>query len=380
MSTPLHRFATIGAAVVIGAASLAACGANDTSSGTDTTTGETGSSSEGTTSGGGDLSIALLLPESKTTRYEAFDKPLFEAKVAELCPECTVDYYNADQDEAKQQQQVATAVTKGSQVLVLDPVNGDGAGGMVADAQGAGATVIAYDRFIASADYYMSFDNNTVGQMQGEALVDAMGDTGDILMLNGAPSDPNAGQFKAGAHSVIDESGLTIIDGGEFDNPDWSPENAQTFVTDQITKLGAENIDGVYAANDGQAGGVVAALLGAGIKAADLPPITGQDAEIAAVQRIVAGEQTVTIYKPIPIEAETAAELAVDIVRGNDIPTTSATGVDQSDFEGVTSYIFNPTAVTQDNVNDTVIADGFYTVDDICTPAYADACKAAGLQ
>ena len=376
MSTPLHRFATIGAAVVIGAASLAACGANDSQSGD---TGTDGTSQGGSTSDGS-LSIALLLPESKTTRYEAFDKPLFEAKVAELCTECSVDYYNADQDEAKQQQQVATAITKGSQVLVLDPVNGDGAGGMVADAQGAGATVIAYDRFIASADYYMSFDNNTVGQMQGEALVDAMGDTGDILMLNGAPSDPNAAQFKAGAHSVIDESGLTITNGGEFDNPDWSPENAQTFVTDQITKLGVENIDGVYAANDGQAGGVVAALLGAGVKAADLPPITGQDAELAAVQRIVAGEQTVTIYKPIPIEAETAAELAVDIVQGNDIPTTSVTGVDQSDFEGVTSYIFTPTAVTQDNVADTVVADGFYSVDDICTSAYADACKAAGLQ
>ncbi|CAN5358745.1 sugar ABC transporter substrate-binding protein [soil metagenome] len=372
MSTPLHRFATIGAAVIIGAAGLAACGANDdSSSGSD-------DGNDSTSSSGGDLTIALLLPESKTTRYEAFDKPLFEAKVAELCSDCTVDYYNADQDEQKQQQQVAAAITKGAGVLVLDPVNGDGAGGMVADAQSAGAKVIAYDRFIESADYYMSFDNNTVGQMQGEALVDAMGDSGDILMLNGAPSDPNAAQFKAGAHSVIDDSGLKLLD--EYDNPDWSPENAQTYVTDQINKFGADGIDGVYAANDGQAGGVVAALLGAGVKAADLPPITCQDAELAAVQRIVAGEQTVTIYKPIPIEANTAAELAVDIVQGNDIPTTSVTGIDQSDFEGVTSYIFSPTAVTQDNVADTVIADGFYSADDICTSAYAAACTAAGIQ
>ncbi|WP_323793446.1 substrate-binding domain-containing protein [Nocardioides sp.] len=370
MSTPLHRFAVAGAAVLIGAAGLSACGANDAQSGSGA------DNSDGTSSDS--LSIALLLPESKTTRYEAFDKPLFEAKVAELCEECVVDYYNADQDEAKQQTQVAAALTKGAKVLVLDPVNGDGAGGMVADAQAEGVPVIAYDRFIAGADYYMSFDNNTVGNMQGEALVGAMDDSGDILMLNGAPSDPNAGQFKAGAHEVIDASGLEIL--GEYDNPDWSPENAQSYVTDQVTKFGAENIDGVYAANDGQAGGVVAALLGAGVKAADLPPITGQDAELAAVQRIVAGEQTVTIYKPIPIEAETAAELAVDIARGNDIPDTSVTGVEQSDFEGVTSYIFSPTAVTQDNVLDTVIADGFYAVADICTAAYADACKAAGIQ
>ena len=134
--------------------------------------------------------IALLLPESKTTRYEAFDKPLFEAKVAELCSDCDVDYYNADQDEAKQQQQVATAIYQGRDVIVLDPVNGDGAGGMVADAQAEGTQVIAYDRFIEGADYYMSFDNNTVGKMQGEALVEAMGGRGDILMLNGAPERP----------------------------------------------------------------------------------------------------------------------------------------------------------------------------------------------
>ena len=117
---------------------------------------------------------------------------------------------------------------------MLDPVNGAGAGGMVTSAQDADIPVIAYDRFIAEADYYMSFDNETVGKMQGEALVEAMGDEGSILMLNGAPTDPNAAQFKAGAHSVIDESNLEILE--EFDNPDWSPEKAQQFVTDQLSK------------------------------------------------------------------------------------------------------------------------------------------------
>ena len=127
----------------------------------------------------------------------------------------------------------------------------------------AGAKVIAYDRFIEGADFYMSFDNETVGKMQAQALVDAMGDKGNILMLNGAPSDPNAAQFKAGAHSVIDASGVKLLT-KEYDNPDWSPENAQSYVSDQISKFGADKIDGVYAANDGQAGGVVAALLGSG--------------------------------------------------------------------------------------------------------------------
>lgn len=352
-----HRIAVLGAALLFGATALSACGANDAQ------TGDDGAS-------GGGKTIALLLPESKTTRYEAFDRPLFEEKVAELCSDCEVVYYNADQDEAKQTQQVDTAISEGASVIVLDPVNGAGAGGMVQSAQDAGAQVIAYDRFIAEADYYMSFDNETVGKMQAEALVEAMGDKGSILMLNGAPSDPNAAQFKAGAHSVLDSSGVKILE--EYDNPDWSPENAQTFVTDQLSKYDASEINGVYAANDGQAGGVVAALTGGGVPEDQLPPITGQDAELAAIQRIVAGQQAMTIYKPIPVEAEKAAEVAVALVNGEDIGETT-------DFEGVESFIFDPIVVTRDNVGDTVVADGFYDVADICTDEYAEACKAAGL-
>lgn len=381
MSTSLTRGSALGITALL-AFSLSACGANDaesggtSSTGTTTTAGET--SSDGETAAGGDaLRIALLLPESQTTRYEAFDKPLFEAKVAELCSECEVLYYNADQDETAQAQQVDTAISEGADVIVLDPVNGAGAGGMVTAAQDEGIPVIAYDRFIAEADYYMSFDNETVGKMQGEALVEAMGDTGNILMLNGAPSDPNAAQFKAGAHSVIDASGLTILE--EYDNPDWSPENAQQFVTDQLSNYDPSEINGVYAANDGQAGGVVAALTGGGVAVDDLPPITGQDAELAAVQRIVAGQQAVTVYKPIPIEAETAAELAVALARGETPSGTSGTGVELSDFEGVPSYIFDPIAVTQDNVADTIIADGFYSAEQICTGDFAAACEALGI-
>jgi D-xylose transport system substrate-binding protein len=364
VSTPLHRFAALGAALIVGTGGLAACGANDSNS----TSGDSSSS---------DKTIALLLPESKTTRYEAFDKPLFEAKVKDLCSDCTVDYYNADQDEAKQTQQVDTAISEGASVVVLDPVNGAGAGGMVQSAQDSGAEVIAYDRFIAEADYYMSFDNETVGKMQAEALVEAMGDKGNILMLNGAPSDPNAAQFKAGAHSVIDKSGLKVLE--EFDNPDWSAEEAQTFVNDQLSKYDPSEINGVYAANDNQAGGVIAALTGGGVAEDALPPITGQDAEISGIQRIVAGQQAMTIYKPIPIEAETAAEVAVALANGDEVPTTSETGIEQSDYEGVTSYIFTPIVVTKDNVKDTVIKDGFYSADDICTDEYAKACEAAGI-
>ena len=356
MALSIRRAGLTAAALVIGAGGLAACGANEAQNG-----------SEG---GDGAKKIALLLPESKTTRYEAFDKPLFEEKVAELCNDCEVVYFNADQDPAKQQQQVETAITDQVDAMVLDPVDGEAAAGLVVSAQDADIPVIAYDRFIEGSDYYMSFDNAQVGQLQAESLVEAVGGSGGILMLNGAPTDPNAAQFKEGAHSVLDSSGVDIL--AEYDNPDWSPDNAQQWTTDQLGKYEPAEIDGVYAANDGQAGGVVAALTGAGISADALPPITGQDAELAAIQRIVAGEQFMTIYKPIKVEAEKAAEIAVQLANDEKITGTE-------DFQGVASFIFDPIVVTQDNVADTVVKDGFYSVDDICTENYADACTQAGL-
>ena len=349
----IRRAGMTAAAVVIGVGSLAACGANEAQDG----------------GGDGSKKIALLLPESKTTRYEAADKPLFEQKVADLCGDCEVVYFNADQDPAKQQQQVETAITDQVDVMVLDPVDSEAAASLVTSAQDADIPVIAYDRFIAGADYYMSFDNSNVGKLQGEALVEAVG-SGGILMLNGAPTDPNAAMFKEGAHSVIDDSDLEIL--AEFDNPDWSPDKAQKWTTDQLGKFDPADIKGVYAANDGQAGGVVSAMTGAGVSADNLPPITGQDAELAAIQRIVAGEQFMTIYKSYKIEAEKAAEVAVKIANGDEVTGTE-------DFEGVDSFIFDPVVLTTDNIEDTVVKDELYTVDQICTKNYADACAEAGL-
>jgi D-xylose transport system substrate-binding protein len=346
------KAAVLTAAAVTALGGLAACG----------------SDSDGGGGGGEGKTIALLLPETKTTRYEAFDKPLFEAKVKELCSDCTVNYLNADQDASKQQQQAQSALTNGADVLVLDPVDGKAAAGVVKSAQSSKIPVIAYDRFVEGADYYLSFNNERVGELQGEALVKATGGKGEILMLNGAPTDPNAAQFKKGAHKVIDASDLKVA--AEFDNPDWSPDNAQKFTSSQLNNIDPADLAGVYAANDGQAGGVVAALRSAGVT--KMPPITGQDAELAAIQRIVAGEQYMTIYKSIKTEAEKAAEVAVDVATGKDVSGTE-------DFQGVKSFIFDPAVVTTDTIKDTVIADGFYKVEDICTADFADACAKAGL-
>ena len=350
-----RRFAVTGAVVAVAISGLAAC------------------TSPNSAEGGGDAkTIALLLPESKTTRYESFDRPIFEKTVKKECADCVVKYYNADQDEAKQAQQMETALSAGAKVVVLDPVNGPGAGGMVSSAHEAGAKVVAYDRFIKTADYYMSFDNETVGKLQATELVKAMGNEGGYLQLNGSPSDPNAAQFKKGAESVLKKSDLKLLTNTSYDNPDWSPNNAQKYVTDQLSKFSPDQVDGVYAANDGQAGGVIAALKGAGVAADDLPPVTGQDAELAAIQRIVAGEQEMTVFKSYFIEAAEAGKLAVNLATGKDVGKTT-------DFEGVESFIFEPVVVNQDNVQETIVESGLYFADDICTDAYAAACKEAGV-
>jgi D-xylose transport system substrate-binding protein len=358
VGTTTRRAAVIAVMTVLGSSGLVACGANDADSGS----GDSDSSSGG--------KIALLLPESKATRYESSDKPLFEAKVADLCPDCEVLYFNADQDPAKQQQQVETAISDGADVIVLDPVDAEAAAGLVTTAQDEDIPVIAYDRFIDGADYHLSYDNAQVGKLQATELVDAMGGKGSIVMLNGAPTDPNAAMFKEGAHEVIDASDIEVL--AEYDNPDWSPENAQDFMTTQLGKSYADDITGVYAANDAQAGGVFASYPD-DLDLADLPPITGQDAELAAIQRIAAGEQYMTIYKSYKQEAEKTAEVAVMLVNGDEV-------TDTEDFQGTPSFIFDPVTVTTDNIMDTVVADDFYTVEDICTPDYADACAAAGIE
>ncbi|HEV8165526.1 MAG TPA: substrate-binding domain-containing protein, partial [Actinomycetota bacterium] len=206
------RLAAVVAAVALFAA---ACAANSSGG---------GSSSS---SSSGSKKIALLLPETKTTRYEAQDRPLFEAKVRQLCPDCQILYSNADQKADLQQNQVDAALTNGAKVLVLDPVDSASAASIVAKAKAQNVPVISYDRLITNADidYCISFNNVAVGKLQARSLVgklkaDGHG-SGTIVMINGAPTDNNAKLFKQGALSVLDSGGLKI--GKQYDTPDWSP-------------------------------------------------------------------------------------------------------------------------------------------------------------
>jgi len=338
-------------------------------------------SNNGSTSASVDqgFKIGLLLPESKTTRYETFDRPLIEAKLKELCPKCTVVYQNADQDSAKQQSQAEAMLTQGVKVMILDAVDAKAAGGIVTNAKAQNVPVVAYDRLATGPiAYYVSYENKKVGQVQGQALLDAVSAGGDpkrgsIVMINGDPTDPNAGDFKSGAHSILDGK-VTI--GQEYDTPQWSPDNAQKEMEQAITAIGKDKIIGVYAANDGTAGGAIAAMKGAGFTT--LPPVTGQDAEIAAIQRILSGEQAMTIYKAIKPEADAAAQMAIAAATGGQLTGLTTTKVNNGTVD-VPAVLLNPVAVTKDNVKSTVIADGFYTAAQICTPAYQAACTAAGI-
>jgi D-xylose transport system substrate-binding protein len=326
--------------------------------------------------------IALLLPESKTARYESHDRPLFEQRVKALCPECQVIYGNADQDASKQQNQAEAALTNGAKVLVLDPVDSASAAAVVAHARSSKVPVVSYDRLILNADidYYLSFDNEQVGRLQAQALVDRLKAdgkaNGTIVVINGAPTDNNARLFKAGAHSVLSASGLII--GAEYDTPDWSPDKAQQEMEQAITRLGKAKIAGVYAANDGTAGGAIAAMKAAGMQ--PLPPVTGQDAELAGIQRIVAGEQFMSVYKPIKREAEAAAELAVALIRNQPPLAGTVNGKIANGKKDVPAILLTPISVSKENVKETIFADGFWKVDQVCAAAYDASCRLAQLR
>ncbi|MFC5182536.1 substrate-binding domain-containing protein [Actinomadura harenae] len=330
------------------------------------------SKTSGSGGGGDHAKVAFLMPDIASTRYEQYDAPLFKAKMRELCGGCEVLYQNANADAAKQQQQATSALAQGAKVIVIDPVDSAAAASIVRLAQARKATVIAYDRPIpaAKADFYVSFDNEKLGQMIGQSLVDKLKGSkaqGGLLQVNGSPTDAAAALIKKGVHSAVDPSGFKLL--AEYDTPGWEPAKAQEWVTGQISKFHTQ-IAGVAAANDGTGGASIAAFKASGV---DVPPVTGNDAELAAVQRVVSGDQYNTISKPIKIVAEAAAVAAYDFVQGKK-PQGNTTLFDTP------SQLFVPTVVTQQNVKDVVKAGGALEPKQVCTGVYAQACTKLGIQ
>ncbi|HEY6778390.1 MAG TPA: substrate-binding domain-containing protein [Thermoleophilaceae bacterium] len=364
----LRALAALTAALAL--LTVAACGDDD-------------DDSAGGGGGGGGGKVAFLLPETKTTRYEEQDRPNFERRVKEVCDSCEVIYSNADQDAAKQQQQAEAAITQGAKVIVISAVDVKSAGAIVQRAKQSDVKVIAYGRLIPDADidYYVSIDPFKVGQQQAQVQMDAIkkdgGSSPKVVMINGAPTDSNAKPYKDGATQVLKKEGADIVK--SYDTADWSPDKAQQEMEQSITSLGNDGFNAVYVANDGMAGGAIAALKGAQIDPGSRY-VTGQDAELAGVQRILAGEQLMTVYQPIIQIAETAAELAVPIAQGKEPPADLTTDKVDNGAKEVPSALLDTIAILPDNIKSTVVKDGFLDVSEICTGKYAKDCKEAGLQ
>ncbi|MEU1178585.1 substrate-binding domain-containing protein [Streptomyces sp. NPDC005820] len=347
---------------VSAAVALAACGAG----------------AESDPDGGTAPRIGLLLPDATTARWEAQDRPLLEKKIKELCDTCVVEHANARGEVATQQEQMDSMITKGVDAIVLVAVDGKSLASSVSEARAAGIPVIAYDRLAQGPiSGYVSFDGKEVGRLQGRALLKAMGEgtaLPQIVMMNGDPADPNTALFKQGALSVL--RGKVKI-GKAYDTLQWRAETAHMNMSAAIAALGAEAIDGVYAANDGLAGGSVSALKAN--KVAPLPPVTGQDAELGALRRIVAGDQYMTVFKPFGPEASAGGAMAVAAARRESLDRGATSEVTPRGGERVPAVLLRPVSVTADTIKDTVVKEGLHTVQQICTPQLRAACEEAGL-
>ena len=320
--------------------------------------------------------VAFLMPDQASTRYEEHDFPGFKAEMEKLCSDCKVIYQNANGDVALQQQQFNSVITQGAKVIVLDPVDSSAAASLVSLAQSQDIKVIAYDRPIPDkqADYYVSFDNKGIGKAIADSLVahlekmDIAKDKGGVLQINGSPTDAAAGLIRDGIDEGLDSSGYKTL--AEYDTPDWAPPKAQEWASGQITRFG-KDIVGVVAANDGTGGGAIAAFKAAGVD--PVPPVTGNDATIAALQLIIAGDQYNTISKPSEIVAAAAAKVAVQMLNGQ-------TPEPKTTLYNTPSELFVPAVVTRENIKAEIFDKGITPAADICTGRYAAGCTELGIK
>ncbi len=327
------------------------------------------------------VTVAFLMPDQSSTRYEEHDHPGFVAEMKKLCPTCKVLYQNADGDAARQQQQFNSVISQGAKAIVLDPVDSAAAASLVKQAQGRGIKIVAYDRPVPStpADYYVSFDNEALGKAIAQSLVEHLkaakiptGDDTGLLEINGSPTDAAAGLIKKGVHEGLESGGYKVL--SEYDTPEWAPAKAQQWASGQISRFG-KKIMGVVAANDGTAGGAVAAFKAAGVD--PVPPVTGNDATIAGLQLIIAGDQYNTISKPSEIVAAAAANVAVQLLSG-ETPKADAT------LFNTPSRLFVPALVTASNlkaeiVDKTVDGKPIEPPSVLCTGRYAAGCTKLGI-
>ena len=343
---------------------LAACGSGDD--------GGSGSGS----SGGGEAAgkIGVILPDTTSSpRWESADRPQLEAAFKDAGVE--YDIQNAGGDAQKMQTIAQQMMTGGVTVLAI--VNLDSASGAAIEQQAKkqGVQTIDYDRLTlgGSADYYVSYDNSKVGELQGQGLADCLGDvTANIAYLNGSPDDNNATLFSEGAHSVLDEIG-TYTKVAEQAVPKWDPQQAATIFEQMYTQAGG-NIQGLYAANDTLANAAIGTLSRNGQKI----PVTGQDASVQGLQNILAGNQCMTVWKPADGEATALSKTAIALLKGEK-PDTTGTVEDTEGNRQVDAILLDPISVTTENIAD-AISKGAQSAADVCTGDFAAMCTTAGIK
>lgn len=358
-----RKFASLVSLVVLGSMLLAACGSAN-GGGTTTTDGKHGV---------GCKQVGVLLPETASSaRWDSKDKPLLTADIKTAIPGATVDYQNAGGDADTQQTQSDGALTKGDCILVVAASDSVKAARIVADAKADNVPVIAYDRLIQSNDlaYYVSFDNVMVGTLQGKYIAAHYKDfvksgVGNVAMIDGSKTDNNAILFAQGAHSQLDPlfSSGVLKKVYEQYTPNWDNPTAQTEMEAALT-ANANKIQIAYVANDGMAATVIAALKAQKLNGKVL--VTGQDATVAGLQNILLGDQSMTVFKDITLEAQGTANIVAAISNGTSTAslTNGATTKTQTGAS-IPSVLETPQSIDKSNIM-TVVSAGFVTLTDLC--------------
>jgi D-xylose transport system substrate-binding protein len=261
-------------------------------------------------------SVAFLLPENVTPRWEGSDAPLFKQAMEKLVPGVEIDVLNALNDPSKQQSQAEAELTKGAKVLVIAAVDQKAAAVIVNEAKAQGVPVIAYDRLIRNSPlaYYVSFDSVAVGKAEAKWMADHTGQGARLVIIDGSPTDDNAHLVNQGIHDVLDplfQSKARVLVAEQW-TPGWDPTKAQNEMEQILTKANNQ-VDGVVSANDGMSGGIIAALKAQGL--AGKVKTTGQDASLEGVQNVLLGYQGVTVFKDFRLQAPAAADIAAAILQ-----------------------------------------------------------------
>jgi D-xylose transport system substrate-binding protein len=358
--------------LVVAAAALLATVASGCGSGSNNASATT---TTGTSAAAGKIQVCVLLPDTTSSvRYELFDRPYLASafKAAGISNRIL----NAQGDQNTQKSQGDQCLTNGAKVILVDALNSGVGAAIEADAAANGAKTIDYDRLVlhGKSSYYVSFNNVTVGKLQGQGVVAGLEANGMyskkpvVAELNGAPTDNNAKLFKQGYDSILDPlyNNGTFTKGPDQSVPDWNNQQALT-IFEQMLASTNNKIDAVAAANDGLAGAVVSALKNHGLKPI---PLSGQDATPQGVQNILSGWQTMTVYKAVKAEAAAAAKVAIAMLKGQKVTTN---GVTNNGDRNVPSVLLKPVSITKNNYT-LLFTDGFLKKSQVCVGQYAKYC------